>query len=206
MRRGGGGGGGSDGMMEDEGRPKYAQIPTSFGHELRACLRCRLVKTYDQFMEQGCENCPFLEMDRDHDNVVNCTTPNFTGGFAKRTTCNTFLPSVYEQAVVPSARPGPEGHSISQLILSGKVASPTRRMQTLQLRLLPVLSYLLKKVKHWDFCVQVKHWGFCVQATHWGFFSQATHWGFFSQAMHWGFYGQTNCQKSHNRHKINVVQ
>jgi transcription elongation factor SPT4 len=25
-----------------------AQIPTSFGHELRACLRCRLVKTYDQ--------------------------------------------------------------------------------------------------------------------------------------------------------------
>lgn len=75
--RGGGGGGGGDGMMDDG--PKYAQIPTSFGHELRACLRCRLVKTYDQFMEQGCENCPFLDMERDHDNVVNCTTPNFTG-------------------------------------------------------------------------------------------------------------------------------
>jgi transcription elongation factor SPT4 len=30
-------------------------------------------------MEQGCENCPFLDMERDHDNVVNCTTPNFTG-------------------------------------------------------------------------------------------------------------------------------
>jgi transcription elongation factor SPT4 len=44
--RGGGGGGGGDGMMDDG--PKYAQIPTSFGHELRACLRCRLVKTYDQ--------------------------------------------------------------------------------------------------------------------------------------------------------------
>lgn len=27
-----------------------AQIPTSFGHELRACLRCRLVKTYDQVL------------------------------------------------------------------------------------------------------------------------------------------------------------
>lgn len=75
--RGGGGGGG--GMMDDEERVGHAEIPTSFGPELRACLRCRLVKTYDQFRENGCENCPFLEMDREHDNVVNCTTPNFTG-------------------------------------------------------------------------------------------------------------------------------
>ncbi|KAH9795237.1 transcription elongation factor SPT4 [Citrus sinensis] len=47
-----------------------AQIPTSFGHELRACLRCRLVKTYDQFRESGCENCPFFKMDEDHERVV----------------------------------------------------------------------------------------------------------------------------------------
>jgi hypothetical protein len=153
--------------MDDEGRVLHAQIPTSFGPELRACLRCRLVKTYDQvpssaaasfpvwfnhgisqgksalcrigglvhrqqsrsrglfsavplnrsisclglvwfffggqamspmdvmlfplpplwllfdarvqFRENGCENCPFLEMERENDNVVNCTTPNFTG-------------------------------------------------------------------------------------------------------------------------------
>nr|GMD91438.1 transcription elongation factor SPT4 homolog 2 [Ipomoea batatas] len=56
-----------------------AQIPTSFGHELRACLRCRLVKTYDQFRESGCENCPFFKMDEDNERVVDCTTPNFTG-------------------------------------------------------------------------------------------------------------------------------
>lgn len=84
-----------------------AQIPTSFGHELRACLRCRLVKTYDQvsfsllfsrsfgcpceclrsisnwsciqFRESGCENCPFFKMDEDHERVVECTTPNFNG-------------------------------------------------------------------------------------------------------------------------------
>ncbi|GAA0147962.1 hypothetical protein Leryth_013781 [Lithospermum erythrorhizon] len=56
-----------------------AQIPTSFGHELRACLRCRLVKTYDQFRTNGCENCPFLKMDEDHEHVADCTTPNFTG-------------------------------------------------------------------------------------------------------------------------------
>ncbi|KAK8941911.1 hypothetical protein KSP40_PGU008526 [Platanthera guangdongensis] len=69
----------SDYLPEEERGANFAQIPTSFGHELRACLRCRLVKTYDQFRESGCENCPFLEMDKEHDNVVNCTTPNFTG-------------------------------------------------------------------------------------------------------------------------------
>ncbi|KAK2662312.1 hypothetical protein Ddye_000886 [Dipteronia dyeriana] len=56
-----------------------AQIPTSFGHELRACLRCRLVKTYDQFRESGCENCTFFKMDEDNERVVDCTTPNFNG-------------------------------------------------------------------------------------------------------------------------------
>jgi len=82
-----------------------AQIPTSFGHELRACLRCRLVKTYDQvyyhfnifccffvlllfvntfcfvsqFRESGCENCQFFKMEEDHERVVECTTPNFNG-------------------------------------------------------------------------------------------------------------------------------
>ncbi|KAG6409245.1 hypothetical protein SASPL_132279 [Salvia splendens] len=69
---GGGGGGGG-------GQVAVAQIPTSFGHELRACLRCRLVKTYDQFRESGCENCPFFQMEDDHERVVDCTTPNFTG-------------------------------------------------------------------------------------------------------------------------------
>ncbi|KAJ8761942.1 hypothetical protein K2173_006544 [Erythroxylum novogranatense] len=54
-----------------------AQIPTSFGHERRACLRCRLVKTYDQFRESGCENCPLFKMDEDHERVADCTTPNW---------------------------------------------------------------------------------------------------------------------------------
>ncbi|WJX40623.1 Transcription elongation factor SPT4 [Trifolium repens] len=56
-----------------------AQIPTSFGHELTACLRCCLVKTSDQFRESGCENSPFLQMDEDQERVVECTTPNFNG-------------------------------------------------------------------------------------------------------------------------------
>ncbi|KAG5239410.1 transcription elongation factor SPT [Salix suchowensis] len=46
---------------------------------LRACFRCRLVKTYDQFRESGCDNCSFFKMGEDHERVVDCTTPNFTG-------------------------------------------------------------------------------------------------------------------------------
>ncbi|KAF5823532.1 putative transcription initiation Spt4, spt4/RpoE2 zinc finger, Spt4 superfamily [Helianthus annuus] len=56
-----------------------AQIPTSFGHELRACRRCRLVKTYDQFRDTGCENCPFFKMHEDSDIVADCTTGTFNG-------------------------------------------------------------------------------------------------------------------------------
>ena len=29
---------------------------------MRACKRCGILKTLDQFMDEGCENCPFLEM------------------------------------------------------------------------------------------------------------------------------------------------
>ncbi|KAL4340284.1 hypothetical protein GQ457_08G016170 [Hibiscus cannabinus] len=54
-----------------------AQILTSFGHELRACLRFRLVKT--TIRESGFENCPFFKMDEDNERVVDCTTPNFNG-------------------------------------------------------------------------------------------------------------------------------
>ncbi|KAK8627636.1 hypothetical protein V6N13_135243 [Hibiscus sabdariffa] len=45
-----------------------AQILTSFRHELRACLRFRLVKT--TIRESGCENCPFFKMDEDNERVA----------------------------------------------------------------------------------------------------------------------------------------
>ncbi|KAL6572468.1 hypothetical protein OROMI_013426 [Orobanche minor] len=66
-------------MANQGGGETVAQIPTSFGHGLRACRRCRLVKTYDQFRASGCENCAFFQMKDDHDRVVDCTTANFTG-------------------------------------------------------------------------------------------------------------------------------
>ena len=38
-----------------------AVTPTSM-KGIRACKRCGILKTLDQFINEGCENCPFLEM------------------------------------------------------------------------------------------------------------------------------------------------
>jgi Spt4/RpoE2 zinc finger len=38
-----------------------APVPTSL-KGIRACKRCGLLKTVDQFINEGCENCSFLEM------------------------------------------------------------------------------------------------------------------------------------------------
>ncbi|CAB0035649.1 unnamed protein product [Trichogramma brassicae] len=47
---------------------------------LRACLVCSLVKTFDQFEIDGCENCDeFLRMKNNKDNVFDCTSSNFDG-------------------------------------------------------------------------------------------------------------------------------
>lgn len=35
-------------------------LPPSASKNLRACLRCSLVKTEAQFLNTGCENCPAL--------------------------------------------------------------------------------------------------------------------------------------------------
>jgi hypothetical protein len=47
--------------MDDDDR-SHAQIPTSFGPELRACLRCRLVKTYDQVHAAAATSLHFLRL------------------------------------------------------------------------------------------------------------------------------------------------
>lgn len=56
-----------------------ADLPKEYGKNLRACWCCSLVKTQDQFSYDGCDNCPFLKMEEDVDNVRECTSPNFNG-------------------------------------------------------------------------------------------------------------------------------
>ncbi|EZA52658.1 Transcription elongation factor SPT4 [Ooceraea biroi] len=47
---------------------------------LRACLVCSLIKTFDQFEYDGCDNCDeFLRMKNNKDNVFDCTSSNFDG-------------------------------------------------------------------------------------------------------------------------------
>ena len=46
--------------------------------QLRACLVCSLVKTFDQFEHDGCDNCDsVLHMRKNRDNVYDCTSSNF---------------------------------------------------------------------------------------------------------------------------------
>lgn len=66
----------------EEGTIDVAQVPTASARHLRACIRCSLLKTYDQFLQRGCENCPFFQMEGDEDRVKDATTPNFSGMIA----------------------------------------------------------------------------------------------------------------------------
>eukprot|EP00294_Goniomonas_avonlea_P004568 CAMPEP_0114562518 /NCGR_PEP_ID=MMETSP0114-20121206/12572_1 /TAXON_ID=31324 /ORGANISM="Goniomonas sp, Strain m" /LENGTH=95 /DNA_ID=CAMNT_0001748209 /DNA_START=35 /DNA_END=318 /DNA_ORIENTATION=+ len=61
--------------MADEG--SYS-IPSDF-KKLRACLCCKLIKTETQFNQQGCDNCPSLNMRGHKDTVLECSSQNFTG-------------------------------------------------------------------------------------------------------------------------------
>lgn len=69
---------------EDDGIPAQvkeladAQVPTNL-RSIRACKRCGLLKTVEQFYEHGCENCPFLYMADNMDQVSRCTTAFFEG-------------------------------------------------------------------------------------------------------------------------------
>uniref|UniRef100_A0A915C2N5 Transcription elongation factor SPT4 n=1 Tax=Parascaris univalens TaxID=6257 RepID=A0A915C2N5_PARUN len=50
---------------------------------LRACLLCSMIKTLDQFEQDGCDNCErFLGMKGDEEKVSECTSSNFDGMIA----------------------------------------------------------------------------------------------------------------------------
>ena len=72
---------------------------------IRACKRCGILKTYQQFERYGCDNCPFLNMQDDPQQVNKCTTAFFEGQAAIMDNTNSwaakwirvdaYLPGVY---------------------------------------------------------------------------------------------------------------
>lgn len=58
--------------------------------KLKACMSCSLIKTTQQFVVDGCDNCPFMSYRNDRERVFACTTSQFVGyAFAnlKKQTC-----------------------------------------------------------------------------------------------------------------------
>jgi len=85
-----------------------ATVPDSL-RGIRACKRCGLLKTMGQFMDNGCENCPFLNMVDNADRVNMCVTPFFEGQVAvmdpreswaaKWIRVDSYLPGIYAISV-----------------------------------------------------------------------------------------------------------
>jgi transcription elongation factor SPT4 len=68
-------------MAEDDGNAGWrpAPIPNTLSG-LRACIPCLLVKTHQQFYEDGCENCEqALELSGNESTILDVTTENFEG-------------------------------------------------------------------------------------------------------------------------------
>jgi len=55
-------------------------VPGPDLRNLRACLLCSLIKTFDQFERDGCDNCDrFLQLKGNRESVYNCTSSSFEG-------------------------------------------------------------------------------------------------------------------------------
>lgn len=69
-------------MSEDDGEQEesdMASLPSEL-KALRSCMVCTLVKTYGQFIDEGCDNCEsFLKMAERQDRVAEFTSHTFEG-------------------------------------------------------------------------------------------------------------------------------
>jgi transcription elongation factor SPT4 len=55
-------------------------IPADNIRKLRACMLCSLVKSADEFVDSGCENCDeVLNFKGDKERSLECTSANFEG-------------------------------------------------------------------------------------------------------------------------------
>jgi len=61
------------------GAEEKAPIVPAGTKRLRACLVSKLIKTEQQFVDEGCENVPELPMRGERETVLECTTTDFDG-------------------------------------------------------------------------------------------------------------------------------
>ncbi|CAG8514376.1 8641_t:CDS:2 [Paraglomus occultum] len=84
-------------------------IPSNF-RQLRACLLCSLVKNYEQFRRDGCDNCEdIVQMRNNSDRIADCTSSSFDGFIAsmkptgswvsKFKKIDNFVPGIYAVGV-----------------------------------------------------------------------------------------------------------
>eukprot|EP00531_Pseudo-nitzschia_arenysensis_P019856 CAMPEP_0116148890 /NCGR_PEP_ID=MMETSP0329-20121206/18625_1 /TAXON_ID=697910 /ORGANISM="Pseudo-nitzschia arenysensis, Strain B593" /LENGTH=128 /DNA_ID=CAMNT_0003645107 /DNA_START=45 /DNA_END=431 /DNA_ORIENTATION=- len=88
-----------------------ASVPDSM-REIRACKRCGILKTMQQFHDHGCENCPFLDMQESPERVSKCTSAFYEGmaalmdnresWAAKWIRVDNYLPGVYALSITGS--------------------------------------------------------------------------------------------------------
>mmetsp|Transcript_19347 Transcript_19347/g.39721 ORF Transcript_19347/g.39721 Transcript_19347/m.39721 type:complete len:128 (-) Transcript_19347:637-1020(-) len=104
-------------MDEEEQVPQQvadlaeASVPNSI-RGIRACKRCGILKTMDQFINDGCENCPFLDMIDNPERANACTSAFFEGQAAlmdpreswaaKWIRVDNYLPGVYALSITGS--------------------------------------------------------------------------------------------------------
>mmetsp|Transcript_5530 Transcript_5530/g.15439 ORF Transcript_5530/g.15439 Transcript_5530/m.15439 type:complete len:128 (-) Transcript_5530:249-632(-) len=61
----------------------FVALPDDDRAPLRACLKCTLLKTFHQFIDEGCDNCEDqLEFAGSQDRVEQCTTTDYVGQVA----------------------------------------------------------------------------------------------------------------------------
>lgn len=104
----------SSGEEEDELPQRVADLANAnTPNNLRtvlACKRCGLLKTYNQFYDNGCDNCPFLTMNDDQEACNRYTTAFYEGQaavmdpreswVAKWLRVDNYLPGVYAISVI----------------------------------------------------------------------------------------------------------
>jgi transcription elongation factor SPT4 len=93
-----------DGVPVQVAELANASVPNNL-KTIRACKRCGLLKSQEQFYEDGCENCVFLGMADNMERVNRCTTAFYDGHVAvtdpteswaaKWIRVDNFLPGVY---------------------------------------------------------------------------------------------------------------